>query len=466
MAHQQKQSNLFKVGLSSVIHNKQQQFSTHKVAVLQQSQEQQEQQPQQPLAEQDEQEQDKLLVDKRTATVFIHQMREISDMDYTLNQKRRERKQLEETRRMEEDRKSGRNDKVFELRTRRPQESLIEYRLPFSTDSHLRDMYATEGQRGLRIGRLLEDLDAFAGEVAYKWSEGTHPARPITIVTASVDRIELQRNLVPFFDLKLRGWVTWVGSSSMEVRIDVHQIDTTGAQSIAMVAYFMMVARDKYTNEAAPVHRLEPETEMDKQLYQIGEENKQRRKAASAQSLTVHPPSQEEAKLIHEVFLERQKQKRLRILNTDDVPMKSTRMQSTNLMHPQQRNIHHKIFGGYIMRRGFELAYIAAFCFSKHRPRFIALDDNSFLKPVEIGSVVTFTATIVYAEGESCTVQVNVEVLHPETGKTETTNIFYFSFGIPVQQKIVPETYHEAIMFLEGKRIHEKSRRMSKVLRM
>ena len=336
--------------------------------------------------------------------------------------------------------------------------------MPFSTDARLRDMYTTEGQRGIRIGRLLEDLDALAGEIAYKHAEGTHPARPITIVTASVDRIELQRNLWPFFDLRFRGWVTWVGSSSMEVRIDVQHVDSTGKEQKAMVAYFMMVARDKYTNKAVPVHSLSPETEQDKKLYRLGEENKQRRKATGDQSLTISPPSSEEAKLIHELFLEQQKQKRMRLVSSEDVPMSQTVVDSTYLMQPQQRNIHNKIFGGYIMRKGFELAYTASWIFSKHRPRFIALDDNTFLKPVEIGSVVTFTATVVYAEGDSCTVVVKVEVLHPETGKKETTNIFYFSFGIPVQNRIVPETYQEAMMFIEGKRIHEKSRKMSHIL--
>jgi acyl-coenzyme A thioesterase 9 len=395
---------------------------------------------------------------------------QFNSIDYTLNQKRFERKYLaqatEEKRVAEEGMMNQKNATPFELKTKKPRESLIEFRLPFSTDSKLRDLYTTEGQRGLRIGRILEDLDAFSGEISYKHADGTHPDRPLTIVTASIDRLELQRSLVPYFDLKFRGWVTWVGNSSMEIRIEVHQIDTAGDEKLAMVAYFMMVARDKYTGLAATVHQLEPETEMDKHLYKLGEERKRRRKNAAAQSLTITPPSPEESKLIHELFLAQQKRKSLRLISNDDIPMKDTVIESTYLMQPQQRNIHQKIFGGYILRNAFELAYIAAYSFSKHRPTFIALDDNAFLKPVEIGSVIKYTATIVYAEGVSCTIQVHADVIHPETGKKETTNVFYFSFNIPVQQTIVPETYNEAMMYIEGKRIHEKSKSMSYILKL
>jgi acyl-coenzyme A thioesterase 9 len=353
----------------------------------------------------------------------------------------------------------------FIMGAKKPRDSLIEHTLPLSTDKQLRDLYSTEGQRGVRIGRLLEDLDALAGEISYKHADGFNKKRPITIVTASVDRIELQTNLIPFFDLKLTGWVTWVGSSSMEVRMEVSTIDATGAETQAMVAYFMMVARDKYTNQAAPVHRLEPETEDDRYLYDMGEENKQRRKVTAAQSLSLHPPNPEEAKLIHDIFLTHQKNQKLGIVDPDIVPMKSTVTESTKIMQPQQRNIHQKIFGGYILRQGFELAYITAYIFSHHRPKFIALDDNSFLKPVEIGSVVDFTAQIVYAEKELCTVQVIVEVIHPESGKREITNVLHFSFSYPVEKRVIPSTYQEAILYIEGKRLYEKSKKMSQILR-
>jgi len=46
------------------------------------------------------------------------------------------------------------------------------------------------------------------------------------------------------------------------------------------------------------------------------------------------------------------------------VPVKSTQVESCYIMHRQQKNIHGKVFGGYLMRRALEIAYISCrmFC--------------------------------------------------------------------------------------------------------
>ncbi len=64
-----------------------------------------------------------------------------------------------------------------------PSESHLELVLPFSSDPILREQYISPFGH-VRIGRLLEDLDAFAGNVAFHHA---FPSRP-TIVTASVSR--------------------------------------------------------------------------------------------------------------------------------------------------------------------------------------------------------------------------------------------------------------------------------------
>jgi len=66
----------------------------------------------------------------------------------------------------------------------------------------------------------LEDLDAFAGNLAFCHADDNNPmTRLPTIVTASVDKLDLiPRNIDPNMDLKLSGGVTSVGNSSMEVK--------------------------------------------------------------------------------------------------------------------------------------------------------------------------------------------------------------------------------------------------------
>jgi len=64
--------------------------------------------------------------------------------------------------------------------------------------------------------------------------------------------------------------------------------------------------------------------------------------------------------------------------------------------HPQAKNIHGKLFGGFIMRRAFELAWASAHLHARCRPVFRALDDITFLAPVEIGSIMKFDSKVVY----------------------------------------------------------------------
>lgn len=62
----------------------------------------------------------------------------------------------------------------------------------------------------------MEDLDALAGAIGYKHADdGKSDSAPITIVTASVDRIDLLKPL-GVADIRLSGHVTYVGYSSME----------------------------------------------------------------------------------------------------------------------------------------------------------------------------------------------------------------------------------------------------------
>lgn len=61
------------------------------------------------------------------------------------------------------------------------------------------------------------DLDALAGAIAYKHIDnGDHDASPLTVVTASVDRLDLFLPEAGRENYKLSGHVTYVGSSSME----------------------------------------------------------------------------------------------------------------------------------------------------------------------------------------------------------------------------------------------------------
>jgi len=377
---------------------------------------------------------------------------------------------------------------MLELSSKRPSESKIEHILPFSTDLKLRGNYVNS-YNDLKIGLLLEDFDSLAGAVAY--SHASHERldlhyiisnqrptievrnkmyeSPYAIVTAAADRIDLKERLKNDKDVHLRGFVTWVGRSSMEIRIEARSIETNeniSSVEPSLVAYFTMVARDR-NYKATSIHKLIPETDYEKQLYKYGEENAQRRKIAKETSLALYPPTPDETQLIHKLFLE----SNLLILQENikrDGPaekfifMEATRFQTTLFMHPQQRNIHNKVFGGFLMNVACDLAYSTCTAFSGGHAEFRSLDDTRFIVPVEIGSIVIFSAQIVYTRklsNDSATsavqVQVVAEVLTPATSKRATTNTFQFSYFAPFCHHVMPKTYQDAMSYLEGKRAHD-----------
>jgi len=68
--------------------------------------------------------------------------------------------------------------------------------IPLADQPELMEKYQTVFG-GIRIGRLLEDIDAFGAGIAYKHCDGTDPKRPLTVVTANFDKVELQGDLYP-----------------------------------------------------------------------------------------------------------------------------------------------------------------------------------------------------------------------------------------------------------------------------
>ena len=110
--------------------------------------------------------------------------------------------------------------------------------LPFSTDLELRERYINFF-RGLRLGKLLEELDLIAGQVAYKHTEGWE--RGLTIVTAACDRIDLLGELHSDCDLQLLSSINWVGRSSLEVGVRISSKVGKNWKRVAR-AYFIMVA--------------------------------------------------------------------------------------------------------------------------------------------------------------------------------------------------------------------------------
>ncbi len=56
-------------------------------------------------------------------------------------------------------------------------------------------------------------------------------------------------------------------------------------------------------------------------------------------------------------------------------PTRQTSLQNTFTCQPQQRNPHGRVFGGFLLRRAFELAFATCYLFAGTRPVFDCVDD-------------------------------------------------------------------------------------------
>ena len=63
---------------------------------------------------------------------------------------------------------------------------------------------------------------------------------------------------------------------------------------------------------------------------------------------------------------------------------------------PDNRNIYNKIYGGFIMRQAFELAWANSFVFCKSRPTVLHMDDILFRTPVEVGAMLYFNSQVCF----------------------------------------------------------------------
>jgi acyl-coenzyme A thioesterase 9 len=217
-------------------------------------------------------------------------------------------------------------------------------------------------------------------------------------------------------------------SSSMQVTLavesDVAEDGETRLQAgqwrLAAVAKFIMVARTPDSKHPLPVNPVIPVGRRQEQLVMQGQAAADKRRHRKAQSRS--PPSAEESRIIHDMFLAAKGPNNAMSGSKGPKttkpfhPMSDTVLTTVRVCHPQERNLHDLMFGGILMREAFELAFAAASLYCRGRPLFRAIDELAFVHPVPIGSILQFTATIVYTAVEGDSKSGNSElIVHVET---------------------------------------------------
>ena len=131
------------------------------------------------------------------------------------------------------------------------------------------------GANRLFGGILMQWIDEVAGIVAKRHSM-------TNVTTASVDNLTFLHGAYQNEMIVIKGKITWVGSSSMEVCVDTYVENLSGQRDRINNAHFMMVALDE-NDKPVKVPKLILQTEDEKLAWAHGEERRrirnQRREA-------------------------------------------------------------------------------------------------------------------------------------------------------------------------------------------
>jgi len=344
-----------------------------------------------------------------------------------------------------------------------PRHSKVFIDYPFASDEFLLESYKSPGGT-MRFGKVLEDLDALAGNISFR-----HVVGNPMLVTAAVDRIALRQIPVMCKNQRLSGQVTWVGTSSMEIRMQICELgENEQVDDPWLEAYFTFVAVDPDTNKPIKICPLIPESSEERALFELGSLKAAKKKQNRKQNSIIAGERMSEEVVAQEKRAEKLLQDAFPLLrlpslaDPNSILMSHTMMQNTLIAQPQVRNLNDRIFGGFLMRRAFELAFANAYTFGGEWPQMLEVDNITFHRPVDVGNLLQFQSRVIYSLPEGgdlgpglaphrgkplIMIEVLCTILIPEEVKAHVTNRFYFTFLLPKKEScrmVLPGTLEEA----------------------
>jgi acyl-CoA hydrolase len=135
-------------------------------------------------------------------------------------------------------------------------------------------------------------------------------------------------------------------------------------------------------------------------------------------------------------------------------------------MYPEQENVPRKIFGGYLVRRAYELATINAEEIAPDRPVILRVNRINFHQPVRMGDKLHFVSRVVYTGSASICVEVSIERVSRDRVTRALSNNCVFTF-VNVDEDMIPQpvppvyptTYAEDARYLEAYRRNRRHTR-------
>lgn len=114
-------------------------------------------------------------------------------------------------------------------------------------------------------------------------------------------------------------------------------------------------------------------------------------------------------------------------MNTGFKTVSSSYVTISELMLPSHTNFSGKIHGGYILSLLDQIAFACASKFSGNYCVTASVDTVNFLKPIEVGELVTMKASVNYVGNSSMIVGIRVEAENIQNGVVKHCNSSYFT---------------------------------------
>jgi len=313
----------------------------------------------------------------------------------------------------------------------RPNDTSLYRVLPLGTDLNLRRGYMVVNEPllgNLRFGRFLEVLDKTAEETALNYVRRFHPEA--RVVTAAIDEIIIKNAADVTRDIMLSARINHVGRTSMEVGIHVEH---PGDPAIHIAScFFTMVARVGVgeQSKSVTIPPLEYIDELEKKRSEnaIATRDAHRSEETAAQD----PPTREEYELLKRLHQAQEQPDFNGILAGQLVT------DSWERMYPDKENVPTTIFGGYLVRRAYELSAICAELVAPNRPVIVAVNRINFFHPVRLGDKLHFTSRVIYTGKTSISIEANIRRISRDRTSQALSNSCQFTF-VNVDKELTPQ---------------------------
>jgi acyl-coenzyme A thioesterase 9 len=247
-------------------------------------------------------------------------------------------------------------------------------------------------------------------------------------------------------------------------RTETHLPGDVRPEDVFITCAFTMVSLDPVTKKPVNIAPLVLSSPVERALYAKGEVNHKAKKALKELNIMQKAPNAEESALLHKMWTDSVAYADAK--NPTKKPsnmtfMSKSTLHSAQIMQPQYRNRHSfMIFGGYLLKQTFELAFTCAASFSHARPTFLNLDPSTFEAPVPVGSVLYINAGVTYTEPDSAVgrtriqVMVRTQVRNVEHSENErkSTGTFFYTFHVDGEVSVLPQSYSEFMRWVGGRR--------------